>query len=36
MRYEEDPTIVIDELVGLANAVARVKLNRLPFPPAEL
>jgi processive 1,2-diacylglycerol beta-glucosyltransferase len=36
MRYEEDPTIVIDELVGLANAVAKVKLDRLPFPPAEL
>jgi processive 1,2-diacylglycerol beta-glucosyltransferase len=31
LRYEEDPTIVIDELVGLANTVARVKVKRLPF-----
>ena len=32
LRYEEDPTIVIDELVGLANATQRVKLRRLTFP----
>lgn len=33
LRYEEDPTILIDELVGLANEVAKVQLSRLPFPP---
>lgn len=33
LRYEEDPTILIEELVGLANAVARVPLDRQPFPP---
>lgn len=33
LRYEEDPTVVIDELVGLANAVADVKLKRRAFPP---
>ena len=33
LRYEEDPTILIDELVGLANEVARAKLTRLPWPP---
>lgn len=35
LRYHEDPTLLIDELVGLANEVAQVKLNRLPFPPAN-
>lgn len=30
---EEDPTLLIDELVGLANSVAKVKLTRLPYPP---
>ena len=35
LRYEEDPTIVIDELVGLANEVAAVKLRRRPFPPSN-
>jgi len=33
MRYEEDPTVVIDELVALAGEVANGKLRRLPFPP---
>jgi processive 1,2-diacylglycerol beta-glucosyltransferase len=33
LRYEEDPTILIDELVDLANEVAGVKLERHPFPP---
>jgi len=33
LRYHEDPTILIDELVGLANEVARAKLTRLEFPP---
>ncbi len=34
LRYEEDPTLLIDELVGLANEVAQVRLRRQPFPPA--
>jgi len=33
LRYEEDPTILIDELVGLANEVAGAKLKRRVFPP---
>jgi processive 1,2-diacylglycerol beta-glucosyltransferase len=33
LRYEEDPTILIDELVHLANDVARAKLKRRNFPP---
>ncbi|MFA5265519.1 MAG: glycosyltransferase [Opitutaceae bacterium] len=33
MRYEEDPTVVIDELVGLANEVAHTKMRRQAFPP---
>jgi processive 1,2-diacylglycerol beta-glucosyltransferase len=33
LRYEEDPTVLIDELVGLANEVARAKLKRRAFPP---
>jgi processive 1,2-diacylglycerol beta-glucosyltransferase len=33
LRYEEDPTVVIDELVGLARQVKDVKLNRQAFPP---
>jgi processive 1,2-diacylglycerol beta-glucosyltransferase len=33
LRYEEDPTILIDELVGLANETAGVTLERRPFPP---
>ena len=32
LRYEEDPTVLIDELVNLANEVARAKLKRRPFP----
>ena len=33
LRYEEDPTVLIDELVGLAQEAAGLKLPRLPFPP---
>ena len=33
LRYVEDPTVVIDELVGLANEVGRAKLKRRVFPP---
>ncbi|MEI6463073.1 MAG: glycosyltransferase [Verrucomicrobiota bacterium] len=33
LRYEEDPTVLIDELVQLANEVAETKLARHPFPP---
>jgi processive 1,2-diacylglycerol beta-glucosyltransferase len=35
LRYEEDPTTVIDELVALGNEVARAELRRQPFPPLE-
>lgn len=35
LRYEEDPTLVIDELVNLANEVARAKLKRRSFPPVS-
>jgi processive 1,2-diacylglycerol beta-glucosyltransferase len=34
LRYEEDPTILIEELVALASEAAGVKLERRPFPPA--
>jgi processive 1,2-diacylglycerol beta-glucosyltransferase len=34
LRYEEDPTILIDELVNLANEVPKAKLKRRVFPPA--
>jgi len=33
LRYEEDPTVVIDELVELAGEVNGPKLARRPFPP---
>jgi processive 1,2-diacylglycerol beta-glucosyltransferase len=33
LRYEEDPTVLIAELVGLAEEAAGLKLTRLPFPP---
>jgi processive 1,2-diacylglycerol beta-glucosyltransferase len=33
LRYEDNPTLVIDELIALANEVAGVKLDRRPFPP---
>jgi processive 1,2-diacylglycerol beta-glucosyltransferase len=33
LRYEEDPTVLIDELVALGNEVAGVRLDRQPFPP---
>jgi processive 1,2-diacylglycerol beta-glucosyltransferase len=32
LRYEEDPTILIDELVALANEAAHADLRRRPFP----
>jgi processive 1,2-diacylglycerol beta-glucosyltransferase len=35
LRYEEDPTLLIDELVGLGNEVAQASLTRLPFEPAK-
>jgi processive 1,2-diacylglycerol beta-glucosyltransferase len=33
LRYEEDPTVLIDELVALANEVAKGSPRRRPFPP---
>ncbi len=35
LRYEEDPTLLIDEIVGLANDVAKAKFKRRAFPPAN-
>jgi processive 1,2-diacylglycerol beta-glucosyltransferase len=35
LRYEEDPTILIEELVGLAQEAAGSRLSRRPFPPAN-
>ncbi len=35
LRYEEDPTILIEELVGLGQEAAGCRLNRRPFPPAN-
>ncbi|MEO6245675.1 MAG: glycosyltransferase [Opitutaceae bacterium] len=35
LRYEEDPTVLIDELVGLGNEVAGAKLKRWAFPPGK-
>ncbi len=35
LRYEQDPTIVIDELVALANEVVGAKLKRRVFPPVN-
>lgn len=35
LRYEEDPTVIIDEIVGLANEVANVKLKRRAFSPVN-
>lgn len=35
LRYVEDPTLVIDELVLLANEIAQAKLERRVFPPKE-
>jgi len=32
LRYEEDPTILIDELVQLAEQAAGVGITRYPFP----
>lgn len=33
LRYDEDPTLVIEELVNLAGKAAGVSLKKLPFPP---
>jgi processive 1,2-diacylglycerol beta-glucosyltransferase len=33
LRYEEDPTLLIDELVALGNEVARERLTRRPWHP---
>jgi len=33
LRYEEDPTLLIDEIVGLAQQAAGVTVKRFPFPP---
>ncbi len=35
LRYEEDPTILIDELVHLADEVAHAELHRRPFPSVQ-
>jgi processive 1,2-diacylglycerol beta-glucosyltransferase len=35
LRYEEDPTVIIDEIVGLANTVVSAKLRRRTFPPVN-
>ena len=35
LRYEEDPTVIIDEIVALANEVAKAKVRRRTFPPAN-
>lgn len=32
LRYDEDPTLLIDEIVNLANDVAKTKLKRRAFP----
>jgi processive 1,2-diacylglycerol beta-glucosyltransferase len=36
LRYEEDPTLLIDELVSLANEVAQADLDRQSFPPPKV
>jgi processive 1,2-diacylglycerol beta-glucosyltransferase len=35
LRYDEDPTLLIDELVALGNEVSRAKLKRRAFPPGK-
>jgi processive 1,2-diacylglycerol beta-glucosyltransferase len=35
LRYEEDPTLLIDELVALANEVPQAELERHVFPPLK-
>jgi len=35
LRYEEDPTILIEELVGLGQEAAGCRLSRRPFPPTN-
>jgi hypothetical protein len=36
LRSEEDPTVLIDELVALGAQVAEEKATRLPFKPHSL
>ncbi len=35
LRYDEDPTLLIDEVVSLASATAGMPVTRQPFPPAN-
>lgn len=35
LRYDENPVVLIDEIVGLAQDVAGVKIRRRPWPPAN-
>jgi len=35
LRYDEDPTLLIDEIVELANEVEGATLDRKPFPPDD-
>ena len=35
LRYEDEPSLVIDEIVGLAEAAAGIRVPRHPFPPAN-
>jgi len=35
LRYDEDPTLLIEEIVELANSVARTKLKRRVFQPVN-
>ena len=35
LRYEEDPTLLIDEIVSLASDTAGIPVTRHPFPPVN-
>ena len=35
LRYVEDPTLLIEELVGMANEVVGAQLKRRAFPPSS-
>ena len=35
LRYDEDPTLLIDDLVDLGNEVPQAKLKRRAFPPVK-
>jgi len=35
LRYEEDPTLLIDEIVGLASGTAGIAVTRTAFPPSN-